>query len=137
MPVPLDTLAVHIARKVEQGLNQFEITLTPAELGKLDISLRISDDGRVQAVLRAERQDTLDLLRQDARVLESQLRQAGLDVNTGALSFHLSQGNAHRYRQDNADFASTMMQDKDESVGNRTATAWIATRKRDGIDIHV
>lgn len=137
MPVPLDTLAVHIARKVEQGLNQFEITLTPAELGKLDISLRISDDGRVQAVLRAERQETLDLLRQDARTLESQLRQAGLDVNAGALSFHLSQGNPHRYRQDSGAFANSMMQDSAEPARDVTATAWVATRKRDGIDIHV
>ncbi len=137
IPVPLDALAVHIARKVEQGLNQFEITLTPAELGKLDISLKISDDGRVQAVLRAERQDTLDLLRQDARTLESQLRQAGLDVNAGALSFHLSQGNAHRYQRDNGGFANAMTQDKDDTARDVTATAWIATRKRDGIDIHV
>ena len=137
VPVPLDALAVQIARKVEQGINQFEITLTPAELGKLDISLKITDDGRVQAVLRAERQDTLDLLRQDARTLESQLRQAGLDVNAGALSFHLSQGNAHRYQRDNGGFANAMTQDKDDTARDVTATAWIATRKRDGIDIHV
>jgi flagellar hook-length control protein FliK len=137
IPVPLDALAVQIARKVEQGLNQFEITLTPAELGKLDISLKITDDGRVQAVLRAERQETLDLLRQDARTLESQLRQAGLDVNAGALSFQLSQGNAHRYQRDNGGFANAMTPDNDDSARDVTATAWIATRKRDGIDIHV
>lgn len=135
--VPLEALAVNIARKVDQGLNQFEISLTPVELGKLDISLKIGDDGRVHAVLRAERQDTLDLLRQDARTLENQLRQAGLDVGSNALSFQLSQGQAHRYKSAlQGQFDGTARNPEDRST-DAISTTFIASRRTDGVDIHV
>jgi flagellar hook-length control protein FliK len=137
LPVPVDALAVNIARKFEQGLNQFEISLTPAELGKLDISLKIGDDGRVQAVLRAERQDTLDLLRQDSRTLENQLRQAGLDVGSNALSFQLSQGNAHRYKSALSGQAYGPAHDSNEQPAEPVGTRFIASRRPDGVDIHV
>lgn len=136
-PIPLDSLAVTIARKAEQGLNQFEISLSPAELGKLDISLRIADDGRVHAVLRAERAETLDLLRQDARTLENQLRQAGLDVASSSLSFQLAQGNPNRYRTANPEGSSANGQSGDTPNRNPEIVTHIATRRQSGIDIHV
>jgi len=137
MHVPLEALAVNIARRVEQGLNQFEISLTPAELGKLDISLKIGDDGRVHAVLRAERQDTLDLLRQDARTLENQLRQAGLDVGSNALSFQLSQGQGHKYKMAMTDDRFGQAKNLDERSADVVATTFVASRRSDGVDIHV
>lgn len=137
LPVPIDALAVNIARRVEQGLNQFEISLTPAELGKLDISLKIADDGRLHAVIRAERADTLDLLRQDARTLENQLRQAGLDVGSNALSFQLSQGQAHGFRSSAAAQAYGGMREGDERAQEQVAATYIASRRPDGIDIQV
>ena len=130
-------IAVQIARRFEQGISKFEISLHPADLGKLDISINVADDGRIQAVLRAERSDTLDLLRQDSRALENQLRQAGLDVDSNSLSFQLSQGNDNKRRltapdslQGKANLASG---DREEV----SAAHYIAVRKRDGVDIHV
>ncbi len=134
--VPLENLAVQIARRFEQGMSSFEISLSPAELGKLDISMQVSDDGRVHAVLRAERPETLELLKQDARALETQLRQAGLDVGSNALSFQLSHGNAHRQNaaaRDNG-FSSALNEGQPAA---EQVTTYVATRKRDGIDIHV
>lgn len=134
--VPLDALAVHIARKFEAGTSQFEIRLHPADLGHLDISLSVAEDGHVQAVLRAERPETLDLLQRDARVLEQQLRQAGLEVGSNALSFSLSSGNGQRQSPfvgwpafAEAPDAGAAKQD--------AASTYIAVRKSDGIDIRV
>jgi flagellar hook-length control protein FliK len=137
MPVPLDALAVQIARKFDEGSSQFEISLHPAELGKVDVSLNVSQDGRVHAVLRAERAETLDLLRQDARSLESQLRQAGLDVGSNSLSFQLSQGGNQRQQTASADFAKSFSQDDASATADIVKTAYVAVRKRDGLDIHV
>lgn len=134
--VPLENLAVQIARRFEQGMSSFEISLSPAELGRLDISMQVSDDGRVYAVLRAERPETLELLKQDARALETQLRQAGLDVGSNALSFQLSHGNAHRQNsaaRENG-FSSAL---NDGQQPAEQVTSYVATRKRDGVDIHV
>ena len=135
--VPLDALAVQIARRFEQGISKFDISLHPADLGKLEISLNVSDDGRVQAVLRAERSDTLDLLRQDSRALENQLRQAGLEVGSNALSFQLSQGNGNRQ---NLNASHAFRGDESLEAGDATQAStsqYIAVRKRDGLDIHV
>jgi flagellar hook-length control protein FliK len=94
--VPLDAVAVQMARKFESGETRFEIRLDPIELGKLDISMTVAEDGRVQAVVRAERPETLDMLQRDARVLENQLRQSGLNVDSNSLSFSLGGGNNQR-----------------------------------------
>lgn len=134
--VPLENLAVQIARRFEQGMSSFEISLSPAELGKLDISMQVSDDGRVHAVLRAERPETLELLKQDARALETQLRQAGLDVGSNALSFQLSHGNAHRQNSAARDNGFSSALNEGQPAAEQITT-YVATRKRDGLDIHV
>jgi flagellar hook-length control protein FliK len=135
--VPLDALAVHIARKFEAGASQFEIRLHPAELGQLDISLSVAEDGRVQAVLRAERPDTLDILQRDARALEQQLRQAGLEVGSNSLSFSLSSGNGQRQAPFAGWPAFADAQDAAEQAKKEAASTYIAVRQRDGVDIRV
>lgn len=136
-PVPLDALAVRIARKFDQGSSQFEISLHPAELGKLDISLNVTEDGRLHAVIRAERADTLDLLKQDARQLETQLRQAGLEVGSNSLSFQLSQGGSQRQATKFTDFGNAFDAESNSGRSEEVKFNYIAVRKRDGVDIHV
>lgn len=135
--VPLDTLAVHIARKFEAGTSQFEIRLHPMELGQLDISLNVAEDGRIQAVLRAERPETLDMLQRDARVLEQQLRQAGLDVGANSLSFSLSSGNGQRPAPFVGWPGFADAQDAQGAAKNDAASTYLAVRKRDGLDIRI
>ncbi len=135
--VPLDALAVHIARKFESGESRFEIRLDPIELGKLDISLTVAEDGRIQAAVRAERPETLDMLQRDARLLEQQLRQSGLNVDSNSLSFSLGGGNGQRQAQANTtgqgfaqalDFAP-------EIEPTKTTSAIVSLR--DGVDIRI
>jgi len=135
--IPLDALAVHIARKFEAGANQFEIRLHPAELGQLDISLTVADDGHVHAVLRVERPETLDLLQRDARSLEQQLRQAGLEVGSNALSFSLSGGNGQRHAPFTGWPAFAEAQTNPPADEAVVAAKYLAVRMRDGIDIRV
>lgn len=136
--VPLDTLAVHIARKFEGGENRFEIRLDPIELGKLDISMSVDHDGRVQAVVRAERPETLDMLQRDARLLENQLRQSGLNVDSNSLSFSLGNGNNQRSAFANAGqgFANAFNAQA-EAEAQATATTIAIVNVRDGVDIRI
>jgi flagellar hook-length control protein FliK len=135
--VPLDALAVQIARKFEAGISQFEIRLHPAELGQLDISLSVADDGHIQAVLRAERPETLDLLQRDARSLEQQLRQAGLEVGSNALSFSLSGGNGQQRQAPFAGWPAFAEAQDAAAAKQDMAKAYIAVRNPDGVDIRV
>lgn len=136
-PVPLEALAVHIARKFEAGVSQFEIRLSPAELGQLDISLSVADDGHVTAIVRAERPETLDLLQRDARSLETQLRQAGLDVNSNSLNFSLSNGNGGRQAPFVGWPGFADAQDAQNAARPDALSTYIAVRRPDGLDIRV
>lgn len=90
-PPPAAQIAVHVAQAVEDGVRRLEVRLTPAELGRVEVKLDVGHDGRVLAVVSADRQDTLDLLQRDARGLERALQDAGIRADGGSLSFTLRQ----------------------------------------------
>ncbi len=107
-------IAIHMARNLETGQRQFELRLDPPELGRIDIRMEITEDGRVQARLIADKPEALDLLRNDARALERALNESGLKTDSGSLNFSLrdqaGQGAHDRPRGQTGDetFALTM-----------------------------
>ncbi len=89
-PTPAsDQVAVKIASAVRQGVDRISIQLEPQDLGRVDVKLEVSADGRVSATVSADRQDTLDLLQRDHRALERALQQAGLKTDSDSLDFNL------------------------------------------------
>ena len=84
-------IAVRIARGAQAGQSRFEIRLDPPELGRIDIRLEMNADGRMQAVLQADKPETLDMLQRDARALERALADQGMDMSGGGLNFALRQ----------------------------------------------
>jgi flagellar hook-length control protein FliK len=99
MPLPprfvADQVAVQIQKSLSQGNDRINIQLKPAELGKVEVRLDVGHEGRVTAVITADRADTLDLLQRDARILQHSLQDAGLRADSNSLSFELrSQGQA-------------------------------------------
>ncbi|MEE8548790.1 MAG: flagellar hook-length control protein FliK, partial [Alphaproteobacteria bacterium] len=85
----VDQLAVHIVKAAAQGMDKISIKLRPAALGHIEIQLELSHDGRITAVVTAEKSETLDLLQRDARGLERALQEAGLRTNSDSLNFNL------------------------------------------------
>ncbi len=79
------SLGVEIARKVEMGEETLRIRLNPIELGRIEVTLAFDDKGSLQATVRTESAQAMDLLRQDAPDLARTLDQAG--VRTDAQSF--------------------------------------------------
>jgi flagellar hook-length control protein FliK len=71
------------------GLSQIEIQLKPASLGAVDVKLELTHDGRVAAVISADRTDTLMQLQRGSGELQQALRDAGLQTDSGSLSFNL------------------------------------------------
>lgn len=102
--LPSEQVAVHLNRMAKSGLSQYDLHLHPAELGRVDIRLEIAKDGTVQATVTADNQQTFDMLQRDSRSLERALQQAGLQADSGSLSFNLrsdGQNQAHQHAQHN------------------------------------
>lgn len=84
------------ATLVSKGPTTIELSLDPAELGKLDIEMSFKDD-RVSILIRGDRDDSLDLMRRSSDDLARMLRQAGLDLDT----LNFSQGRSGQQEQGN------------------------------------
>ena len=84
-------IALHIARAVPHGIDRLSVQLHPVELGAVEIQLDFAEDGRVSALITAERPETLDMLQRDSRTLERSLNDTGLQLENGGLSFSLKQ----------------------------------------------
>jgi flagellar hook-length control protein FliK len=93
-PAPYVPVGEQVALNIKQALaadnNEIRIQLKPASLGTIDVKLNVGQDGRVNAVITADRSDTLNMLKQDAGTLQQALRDAGLNADSSSLSFNLS-----------------------------------------------
>ena len=88
-PPILDQVVVNIAKAATDGIDKINIKLKPATLGQIEVQLEIASDGRIHAVIAADKPETLDLLQRDARALVQALGDAGLQTDSGSLSFNL------------------------------------------------
>ncbi|HHX88173.1 MAG TPA: flagellar hook-length control protein FliK [Paracoccus sp.] len=75
------------ARAVDLGHGRFELSLSPTELGKVDMLLQ-DGENRLTLFINAERPETMELIRRHISLLEQELRQMGL----GTLSLQLGNG---------------------------------------------
>lgn len=106
-PPVVDQVVVNIAKAAAEGLDKINIKLKPASLGQIEVQLEIASDGRIHAVIAADKAETLDLLQRDARALERALGEAGLRTDSSSLSFNLrgQGGQADGSAQSFANFA--------------------------------
>jgi hypothetical protein len=70
---------------------RFEVSLQPAELGRVDVRIEIGADRKVHAVLAAHDSNALGDLMRGQRSLERALSDAGVDLAKDGLKFELSQ----------------------------------------------
>jgi hypothetical protein len=88
-----EQITVHLARGAKNGLSHLHIALDPDSLGRLEIRLDFHRDGSLNAAIVADRPETLNLLRNEARALEDSLNAAGFKTGQDSLSFDLSSSN--------------------------------------------
>ncbi len=140
-PVPprlvTNQVAVQIQKAAAQGADRINIQLKPAELGRVEVQMDVAKDGRVTAVISAERSETLDLLQRDARALQNALNDAGLRTDSDSLSFNLKGQN----QAQNEGEKSAGQSDGDGALGDETNGTGPAARQdivtNDRVDIEV
>lgn len=86
---------LQLVGRIEQAVAKEQTTLTvqldPEHLGRVEVKLELQD-GRVTAMIAAEKPATLDLLQRDARLIERTLQQGGLQMQPDGLQFSLREG---------------------------------------------
>ena len=87
--VARNTVQQIAAKVLDLGRGRFELSLSPSELGKVDMWLQDSEN-RLTLTVNAERPETMELIRRHIFLLEQELRQMGL----GNLSLQLGTGGA-------------------------------------------
>lgn len=94
---------VHVRTLARHGGGNITVTLTPPELGRLEVSLRIRD-GKVEGTITAQKSDVLQHLARDLKGLEQALQDMGLQLGEGGMSLQLAQQDAGN-SQESADEA--------------------------------
>src|SRR5262249_33258760 len=94
-----EQLAVNLKRAVKDGSDQIQIELNPASLGKIEVRLDSSHDGRGSAVISADRPETRQMLNQAAKPIEQSLRDAGLGTDAAPLTFTRRSGDGGANQQ--------------------------------------
>ena len=95
-PAAAAQLAAQISQRFSNGSRVFGIRLDPAELGRVDIRMELTQNNRVHATLTVERGDTLAELQRSTRDLERALNEAGLELAEDGLRFELGAGNGEQ-----------------------------------------
>jgi len=90
-----DQVLVQIRNATSDGASQVKILLEPAELGKVVVQMNTGTDGKTGVTITADNRQTLALLQNEAKSLESALRDIGLKTDTGGLNFNLSGQQQH------------------------------------------
>jgi flagellar hook-length control protein FliK len=96
-----EQVALNLKQALAADNNEIRIQLKPASLGTIDVKLNLTQDGRVSAVISADRSDTLNMLKQDSATLQQSLRDAGLNADGNSLSFNL-RGDAQSFAQNSS-----------------------------------
>ncbi|MCW0235624.1 MAG: flagellar hook-length control protein FliK [Ferrovibrio sp.] len=147
--IPADEqVALQIKKGAAEGVDKISIKLDPGNLGKVEVKLEVTHDGRLMAVISADKPETLHMLQQEAGKLEQSLRDAGLKTDQQSLSFSLrDQGQANEGRDGNGngngrqrnrggdDYAEAGL--RTDPVQVAAANAQRAAAARGGLDIRI
>lgn len=139
-------LAAQISQRYSNGSRVFGIRLDPAELGRVDIQLKLGQNNKVHATLTVERGDTLAEMQRSSRDLERALNDAGLELEEDGLTFQLSEGSGDGQSAEPEQGSNFNVYGQDDEGGQDIATEidtgpgdayGFRLSRRDGVDLRV
>ena len=92
-----EQIKMQIEKAKESENNEISVELNPASLGKVNIRIETINE-KTQIHITAQKPETLFMLQQDAKNLESKLNEIGIKINDTQLSFNLSQNSSDHQR---------------------------------------
>jgi Meckel syndrome type 1 protein len=152
-PATAPHLAAEISRKFEGKSAQFDISLTPEGLGRVDVKITINARGEVSAAMKFDNPQAAAELKGRAAELQRALEQSGFSLSQEGISFSDGQGqgfNAPQQQASQQDWQETarrtaqnrMFQDSNDladAAALRVAEASSAYSRRSntGVDVRI
>ncbi len=152
-PATAPHLAAEISRKFEGKSAQFDISLTPEGLGKVDVKITINARGEVSAAMKFDNPQAAAELKGRAAELQRALEQSGFSLSQEGISFTDGQGqgfNAPQQQANQQDWQETarrtaqsrLFQDSNDladAAALRVAEASSAYSRRSstGVDVRI
>lgn len=135
-----DQVVVHIRNAVNDGASQIRIQLHPEDLGKVDVQLTTSSEGKTSVTISSDNRNTLALLQNEARALQDALRDIGLKTDAGGLSFNLrdsGQDARNASKQQQGSYTKVAAVTDNDDFDYSTAGALYRMSVQHGLDISV
>ncbi|MCH7935511.1 MAG: flagellar hook-length control protein FliK [Proteobacteria bacterium] len=107
----VEQVTVKITKAIQAGNDKITIQLRPANMGRVEVTMNISQDNRLNVLVIVDRPETLDQLQKDSRELQRALQEAGLHVDTGDLNFNLRGEENHAKEGDNSSGRAASVED--------------------------
>ena len=82
-----EQVKVNITKSAVKGVDKIDIQLKPEDLGKIEIKMHVSKNGRLQAEIVASNPETLDILQKDIQSLQKSFNDAGFQTDDNSFSF--------------------------------------------------
>ncbi len=95
-PQIMHDIAVHMKQAINASSDKVTVQLNPPALGKIQIELQFAKDGRVNAILYADKIETYDLLQRNPQLLKESIAGTGINPETTDLSFSFRGENSDR-----------------------------------------
>lgn len=135
-PDAVAQIAAQILRRLDGRTTRFDMQLTPAELGRVDVRLDIDAEGRLAARLAFDNPVAAADLRGRVDELRRDLAEAGFDVASDAFSFEeRSPGDERGWASDRTPSARAFNQGADLAEAADLSTLRVVVR--DGLDLRI
>lgn len=133
-----EQVMVHIKTAIKDGSSKINIQLHPEDLGKLEIKLHVSADGKTGVTIIADNKDTLAMLQKDASGLERALSDAGLRADAGGLNFNLRGGkeNNSDHSQASSNYQKALPEEEEILPTNVLSRSYVVNLA-EGLDIKI
>ncbi|HEV7229340.1 flagellar hook-length control protein FliK [Brevundimonas sp.] len=137
----LADLTAQIVRRLEGKVTRFEMALTPEDLGRVDVSLEMGEDGSLTARLAFDTPAAAAEMRAQVDQLRRQLEQAGFQLARDALDFSHRDGSSPQQdrferRQNRAFAAARDLADRVEAAPLMNLSLSLGSA-RDRVDVKV
>ena len=107
-PTATKATVLNMTKGADNSIERVSMQLEPADLGRIDIELKMAKDGSLKAAISTDKIETLNSLQRDSGALQKALAEAGIETGSDSFTFDLRDQNNGQLAQDARDGNSAL-----------------------------